>query len=103
AASTTSSRGGSASSPKPLSAVGSVRLPSESSHQREQSRLPGELVVVGGHRRDDPLVEELQIAWVNGLRLVGIVANEVPAADVARPGRAAETDVGLAGERIALG
>src|SRR6185436_3714155 len=80
-----------------------VPPPRKSTHQREHSRLPGELVVIGGHGGDDALVEELQIAWVNRLRLVGILANEVPAADVARPGRAAERHVGLARERIAFG
>src|SRR6185436_1014118 len=73
-----------------------VPPPRKSAHQREHSRLPGELVVIGSHGGDDALVEELQIAGVNRLRLIGVVANEIAAADVAGPGRAAEGDVRLA-------
>src|ERR1051325_6991104 len=47
-----------------------------------------------------PLVEELQVAWVDGLGLVGVGADEVAVADVVGPGGAA---VGLAGEGVALG
>src|SRR3954466_4379435 len=47
-----------------------------------------------------PLVEELQIARVNGLGLVWVGADQIAVADVFGPGGAA---VGLAGEGVALG
>jgi hypothetical protein len=51
----------------------------------------------------ETLVEELQIGWVDGLHFIGIGANQIAAADVARPGVAvAEGDVGLAGEANGL-
>src|ERR1051325_10811225 len=46
-----------------------------------------------------PLVEELQVAGVDGLGLVGVAADQVAVADVVGPGRAA---VCLAGEGVAL-
>ena len=46
----------------------------------------------------------MQIAWVNRLRLVGVVANYITVADVGRPSVAVgERDVVLASEGIALG
>src|SRR5262249_47190169 len=69
--------------------------------QREQTGLPGEQVV-RGRRGAVPLVEQLQIARVDRLRLVGIAAHEIAVADVVRPSVAAEGDVGFAGEGAAL-
>src|ERR1035437_6861479 len=67
---------------------------------REQTWTPWDQVVVARAAANlEALVEQLEIAWVDGHGLVGIVANQVPVADVVGPGGAA---VGLAGEGIAL-
>src|ERR1051326_2268557 len=67
--------------------------------QRQDTRSPGQLVVVAAGVGGLALVEELQVAGVDGHGLVGVVAEQVAVADVVGPGGAA---VGLAGEGVAL-
>src|ERR1035437_6372282 len=67
---------------------------------REQTWTPWDQVVVARAAANlEALVEQLEIAWVDGHGLVGIVANQVPVADVVGPGGAA---VGFAGKGIAF-
>src|SRR3954471_15093235 len=68
--------------------------------QGEQARTPRQVVVVAAGAGVLALVEQLQVARVDGLGLVGVVADQVTVADVVGPGGAA---VGLARERVALG
>ena len=72
--------------------------------QREHPRPPGDRSVLKTWRARPTLVKKLQIAWVNCLRLVWVVANYITVADVGRPGVAVgERDVALAGKGIAVG
>src|SRR6186713_3359417 len=68
--------------------------------QGEQARPPRQVVVVAAGAGVLALVEQLQVAGVDGLGLVGVGADQVTVADVVGPGG---TAVGLAGEGVALG
>ena len=48
----------------------------------EQARTIGARVVAGIRVRVAALVEQLQLAWINGMRLVGIFPENVPVTDV---------------------
>ncbi|KAI6766029.1 hypothetical protein HG530_007099 [Fusarium avenaceum] len=66
----------------------------------EQTGTVGETVVVGVDAGVATLVEELEVAGVDGEGLVGAGSDELSVADVVGPGG---TAVGLAGEGVALG
>src|SRR4051812_16143527 len=74
--------------------------PPPSPLQGEDAGPVGEQAVVAAGVGRTALVEELQVAGVDGVGLVGVGADELAVADVVGPGR---TAVGPAGERIALG
>src|SRR5690242_15314161 len=65
----------------------------------EEAGAPGELVVGAAGAGGFALVEELEVAGVDGHGLVGVGADQVSVADVVGPGGSA---VGLAGEGVAL-
>ncbi|GAB3975415.1 hypothetical protein GCM10029978_059490 [Actinoallomurus acanthiterrae] len=67
--------------------------------QCQQARTPWQLVVGAGGGWGFALVEELEVAGIDGHGLVGVAADEVAVADVVGPGGSA---VGLARERVAF-
>jgi hypothetical protein len=68
--------------------------------QGQEARAVREKVVARVRARVAALVEELEVAGVDGEGLVRVRTDDVAVADVVRPGRAR---VGLAGERLGLG
>lgn len=72
---------------------------SRSSLQSEHTRLPRKGIVLATGLRVSALVEELQIAWVDGHRLVRVGADQIAVTNVVGPGC---TTVSLSGERLAL-
>ena len=68
--------------------------------QGQQARPVGQEAVVAAGAGGASLVEQLQVAGVDGHGLVGVGADQFAVADVVGPGGAA---VGLAGEGVALG
>src|SRR5689334_17889787 len=66
----------------------------------EQARAVRQQAVVAAGARWTALVEQLQVARVDGHGLVRAGTDQLAVADVVRPGR---TAVGLARERVALG
>src|SRR4051794_31056146 len=57
--------------------------------QGQNGRTPGQQVVVAAGARRPALVEELQVAGIDGHRLIGVGAHQIAVADVIGPGGAA--------------
>src|SRR6185312_9838196 len=81
-------------------AVPGVRGSEPLALQREETGPVWQEAVVTAGAGTASLVQQLQVARVDGHGLIGVVADEIAVADVVGPGGAA---VGLAGEGIALG
>src|SRR6185503_2670327 len=75
-------------------------IPLRLARQGQQTRPVGEQSVVAAGVGGASLVEQLQVAGVDGHRLVRVATDQIAVADVVGPRRAA---VCLAGEGIALG